>query len=553
MRFRVLGILLLLVSLGATAKAQNLSGAYLAANRAYLDGDFVAASEYYLRAIEADPQNPILRQNAIMTLIYGGDFESGRTVAQSFTAKENIFADLVLMADAAQKGDFETAYSLFPKTEPLLADLLSGLLEGWLELGRGNTEQAIAIFDSMDDNQSVAFYAQYHKVLALAYLGEFEAALTIMEGDDTPLHINRQSVLVHAEILSVLGRNTDALALLDSVRSMRTDGELFDNLRAQLKADQTVPFTQIATPDHGIAAALLAFAEALTREEPNRLGLFYARLAEQILPEFVEISMVLANILEREDQYGLAADMYAKVPQGSAYYIDATIGKAETERLSGSVETATATLSDLADRYPADIVVLNALGDIHRGEQNWVDAAAVYTRAIENIDVDIEGYWVIYYARGICYERTDQWAAAEADFRRALELSPDQPSVLNYLGYSFVEMGINLEEAQEMIETAVARDPNSGYIRDSLAWILYRLGKFEEAVPHMELAAQQLPVDPVINDHLGDVLWMVGRKTEAVFQWRRAISFDPEETDLIRIKRKLEVGLDLVLEEEAEN
>ncbi|MEM6558130.1 MAG: tetratricopeptide repeat protein, partial [Pseudomonadota bacterium] len=147
------------------------------------------------------------------------------------------------------------------------------------------------------------------------------------------------------------------------------------------------------------------------------------------------------------------------------------------------------------------------------------------------------------------------WESAEADFRAALELNPEHPQVLNYLGYSLVEKQIKLDEALSMIERAVERQPDSGYIVDSLGWVLYRLGRYEEAIGHMERAAELMPVDPVVNDHLGDVLWAVGRTTEARFQWRRALSFINDDTQLQdidpdRIRRKLEVGLDVVLVEE---
>ena len=166
-----------------------------------------------------------------------------------------------------------------------------------------------------------------------------------------------------------------------------------------------------------------------------------------------------------------------------------------------------------------------------------------------------ERQWFVFFARGIAHERMDQWPQAEADFRRALELSPDQPQVLNYLGYSLVEKQVKLDEALGMIKRAVDSRPNSGYIVDSLGWVLYRLGRYEEAVEHMERAAELMPVDPVVNDHLGDVYWAVGRELEAQFQWHRALSFvdpdDPDgEADPERIRRKLEVGLDQVLEEE---
>ena len=553
MRIRLITSVFLLGLTATTTLAQGLAGPYLAASRANIDGDFLAAADFYTAAVQADPKNPFLRQNALVSYISAGEFDLARGMAETFTPGQNLYADLVLMTDQAAKGNYQSALDILPKDDPAFTSLLSGLIEGWLEVGVGNTDQGFAIFDSLNNNDSIRIFGQYHKALAMAYAGDLDGALAIIDADGEPLHLNRNSVRAHAEILSGLGRNDEALAILNTVGIRGTEGEMFDTLRNRIEAGETLDFQQIATPAHGMAGAFLTLGEALTREDPNRLGLFYTRLAQQLRPDFVETLITAADILEREGQYKLAAETYARVPVGSAFYKDAVIGKAETLRRSGDVEGATETLVNLADKYPNDINVLNALGDIYRGVENWIDAANAYSRAIDNLDNPPQQYWVLFYTRGICYEQTDQWSLAESDFRQALELSPDQPAVLNYLGYSYVEMGINLDEAQQMIETAVSRDPENGYIRDSLAWVLYRLGKFTEAAPHMERAAQQLPLDPIINDHLGDVLWMVGRKTEARFQWRRAMSFDPEEPDLERIKLKLELGLDQVLADEASN
>jgi Flp pilus assembly protein TadD len=182
--------------------------------------------------------------------------------------------------------------------------------------------------------------------------------------------------------------------------------------------------------------------------------------------------------------------------------------------------------------------------------ERYDDASKAYDTAIALLEGTEAEDWFLYYVRGITHEREDRWPLAEADFRKALELNPNHPSVLNYLGYSFVEMQINLDEALQMIETAVNLRPRDGYITDSLGWVYYRLGRYEEAVDWMESATQLMPVDPIINDHLGDVYWAVGRKREARFQWMRALSFEPEEEDANRIRRKLEVGLDVVLSEE---
>ncbi|MEM0944489.1 MAG: tetratricopeptide repeat protein, partial [Pseudomonadota bacterium] len=217
---------------------------------------------------------------------------------------------------------------------------------------------------------------------------------------------------------------------------------------------------------------------------------------------------------------------------------------------AGELEEGLSVLRELVAGHPESIEAHTALGDMLRRSERFEEAATAYEGAIDLVETPENRHWVLYYQRGITYERSKQWPKAEADFRLALELEPDQPLVLNYLGYSWVEMGTNLAEAQEMIEKAVAQRENDGYIVDSLGWVLYRLGKFEESLEHMARAVELRPVDPVINDHYGDVLWVNGRRIEARFQWKRALSFDPEPEDEERIRRKLEVGLDVVIEEE---
>jgi Flp pilus assembly protein TadD len=185
-----------------------------------------------------------------------------------------------------------------------------------------------------------------------------------------------------------------------------------------------------------------------------------------------------------------------------------------------------------------------------RREERWAEAIPVYDAAIALVPEVKPDHWALFFSRAICEESLRNWDKAEADFRKALELNPDQPQVLNYLGYSFVDRGVNLDEALAMIERAVKAEPDSGYIIDSLAWAYFRLGRYADALAPMEKASLLEPVDPIVTDHLGDVYWAVGRKREAEFQWRRALSFDPEEKDATRIRRKLEIGLDAVLAEE---
>jgi len=560
MEKRFFKILILGASLLGTAAtpvfSQGLAGPYLAANRAFEHGSFDAAALYFVRAMAADPANVRLKQSAMVSFVAAGNFRPAAGIAQVMRANNqaDVFVDLVSLTDYAEKGDYESAKSAIAPNEDFLSPLLWGLLDAWIKIGAGDIEAGFEAFDIMSKDDTLAIYGKYHKALAQAYLGNFEAAAEILGGGgEGPLHLSRDSVVIHVEVLSELGRKDEALQVLDDAIARGFRDEQLLTLREEVALGKLPSFTHVNAPTYGMSEAFVTLADALSRGEPDRTALFYARIAQYLRPDFVDASLLVAELLELEDQFNLAEEAYGLVPESSPSFKSAEIGRAEALRAAGDTDGATEILVELADNFPDDVLALNALGDIYRGVDNFADSVDAYTRAIANVDEFGPQHWVLFYTRGIGNEQLGNWPAAEKDLRRALELSPNQPFVLNYIAYSYIEMGIKFEEAQQMIETAVAGMPSNGYITDSLGWVLYRVGKFEEAVGPMERAVELLPVDPIVNDHLGDVLWMVGRKLEAEFQWRRAMSFDPAPEDLERIKRKLEVGLDAVLEAEAAN
>ena len=243
------------------------------------------------------------------------------------------------------------------------------------------------------------------------------------------------------------------------------------------------------------------------------------------------------------------------VPEGISprmAFHEAELGRAEALRLGDHLEQATEVLSNLTRSYPDLPRTYVALGDVLRQQEDYDGAKEAYDAALARYPEGASARWWVLYTRGIAQERMGAWDGAEADFRASLALNPDHPSVLNYLGYSLVDRGMSdhFEEALEMIQTAVTERPQSGAITDSLGWAYYKLGRFEEAVAPLEKAAELAPNDAVISDHLGDAYWMVGRFNEAEFQWRRALSFEPETEVEDRIRRKLQVGLDAVYAEE---
>ena len=539
----------------ASLGAATLSGAYLAAMQADFRNDFVAAGDYTTRALMLEPENVGLLQNAVVARTVTGQVAEAALHAERLAElmPENQLAVLVRVAQALAEGDYDRADTLLIAAGPAMNPLLGGLLAGWIEVGREDFAAAQARFDALDGNDTLRVYGQYHKALALALAGDFVTAADILGGGgDGPLHVNLGSVVAHAQILAQIDREEEALALLDDTLSGGLPSEVLTELRDRIAAGEEVPFTVIAEARDGAAEAYYTLADALNANESERIALVHARLAVHIDADAVEARLVAAAIFERQGQYALAAEVLADLPPESPWFVSTEIRRANTQRAAGDGEAGIATLTALAESHGDRIEVQSALGDALRVEERYLEAAEAYTRAVELIDTPQLPHWVLYYTRAIAWERGGEWERAEADFRKALELEPDQPLVLNYLGYSLVEQRRDLDEALDMIERASAAQPDDGYITDSLGWVYYRLGRFEDALEPMMRAVELVPDDPILNDHLGDVLWKLGRAREAEFQWRRALSFGPaDELDMDRVRRKLEVGLDAVLDEEA--
>ena len=238
--------------------------------------------------------------------------------------------------------------------------------------------------------------------------------------------------------------------------------------------------------------------------------------------------MSLADLYEQVKKPELALKVYQRVPANSPLKRNAEIQLATNLDALDRTDEAKKILERLMTERPDDLEAIMALGNILRGRKEFADCGDVYGKAVDLIENPQKANWLVFYFRGICHERSKHWAKAEADFKKALELSPDQPHVLNYLGYSWIDQGINLDEGMRMIRRAVEQRPDDGYIVDSLGWAHYRIKEYEEAVKNLERAVELKPADPTINDHLGDAYWKIGRTLEAKFQWSHARDLKPE-------------------------
>lgn len=554
---RVLAIAALMGTAAMPTQADTSAGAYLAARAATATSDYATASKFYTQLLIQAPSDPFLLENLVLANLALGNMEKTIPVARKLDSQgvNSQIGNMALVADLIDKKDYKALEVRISK-EKGIGPLLDGLVLAWAKLGQGEMSEALKQFDKVADERGLTGFALYHKALAMASVGDFEGAEDIFSGATaSSVQMTRRGAMAHIEILSQLERNENAITVMDALFGSTLDPQL-RAMREELVAGNTLPFTHVSSPREGMAEVFYSLGSALQNEAAPDYTLLYTRTAEFLRPDHIDALLLSAELLEEVEQFDLATDAYKSVPAGHTSFHAAELGRAEALRRDGKVEAAIEVLEQLSRTHGELPIVHTSLGDILRQQQDFKGAVRAYDTALGMSDSPIQSQWFSYYARGISHERLGDWPNAEADFRMALELNPGQPQVLNYLGYSMVENNINLDEALEMIEDAVAARPDSGFIVDSLGWVLYRLGRFEEAVGHMERATELMPVDPVVNDHLGDVYWSVGRKTEAQFQWMRALSFIDDSTAADakpdRIRAKLSQGLDAVLAEEGE-
>ena len=534
----------------AGAAEVGVAGPYLAAKQAEAQGDVAAAARLFAEALSRDDENLALLERAMTHQIAAGNVPQGIELARQLETVEpgHHLGVLALAAGALKKGDAGAASKLLAEDAPFVGQVMAA----WAAFAEGNIDKAVetltALEKTEDNGKPGQIVAAYHLGLIQAATGDDEAAAgsfaraaEMTEGGTLRL------ARLEAGALARLGRREEAMAVIND----RLEGTYGSRTLAQVSdriSEGNVPEPLVTTAEQGAAEVLYGVSGLLARGQNRLVALSYSRLATWLAPELTEAQLLIAQILHGDGQYDQAIAAYDAVPADAPEALSAQIGKAQALQEAERTEDALAAMRVTVERFPDALEAHTALGDMLRRESKFEEAAAAYDRAIALLGDEVESqYWPLFYQRGITLERSKQWKRAEADFRKALELEPDQPDVLNYLGYSWVERGENLAEAEKMIRQAVDQRPEDGYIVDSLGWVLFRFGEFESAADELERAVELRPVDPVINDHYGDALWMVGRKTEARFQWKRALSFEPEDDDAERIREKLDKGLDAVL------
>src|SRR5882757_8312935 len=527
-------------------KSLTTSGSYLAARHASVERDAASAAAFYRSALRSDPKNNELLDRAFISSLADGDIDEAVKLADRILTldKANRVARLVVgVRDLKAKKYAAAQANINQSIRGPITDLVATLLSAWAGYGAGDAKGALASIDKLTGPEWYPIFKDLHAGMILEAAGKDKDAGARFERvyklDDSML----RTVDEYARWTS---RNKDAAAataIYEAFDKKLPRHPLVLEGIKETKAGKKLP-PLVESPQAGAAEALYGIGATLTRHGGEDLALVYLQLALYLQPNHPLALLSLADLYESVKKPQMAIKIYERMPANSPLKRNAQIQLATNLDTADRSEEAIKILKEVTTEDSKDIEAIMALGNVERGRKKFSDCAVTYSKALDATPAATDkNTWVTYYYRGICEERSKQWNKAEADMRKALELQPEQPHVLNYLGYSWIDQGINLDEGMKMIKRAVDQRPDDGYIVDSLGWAYYRIGNYEDAVKNLERAIDLKPEDPTINDHLGDAYWRIGRTLEAKFQWAHARDLKPEPEELPKIEAKIENGL----------
>jgi Flp pilus assembly protein TadD len=520
------------------------AGDYLAAFVASEDQDTVAAATFFREVLRSDPRNPRLLESAFAAALANGNMADSFTLADRLLKQDpkNGLAHLALGIRAIKARQFSTARNeLSLGTTNGQRDITATLLTAWAYAGAGDEKRALATADRINDPR-FAVFRDYHAGLIAQLFDDTAEAGKRLKNAYTAENTTLRVVDAYARLIDRQGDTEGAKKAYQSFNQLLPNHPLvmaaINEIAAGRKLDPL-----IKSADAGAAEVLYGLGAIGSQVNQGLASMIYLRLSLFLDPENSLALVTLADTYERQNQGEQAIDIYQSLNEKSPLRDNSDIQAAMILDTLGKTDDATRRLQSIVAAQPKNSDALLALGNLQRSHKQFVDAIATYTKVLDAAAPDDKSNWSTLYFRGICEERSNQWPAAEADFKKALELSPDQPLVLNYLGYSWVDKGINLDQAFKMLRRAVDLRPTDGFIVDSLGWAYFKLGHYDLAVSQLEKAIDLKPGDPVINDHLGDAYWMIGRKLEANFQWNHARDSSPDPDDLPRILDKIAHGM----------
>lgn len=526
---------------------KGVSGAYLVAQMASRANQSELAGDFYSRALSIDPADPDLLRSAMQAHLMAGSIREAGMAAQSLIARapESQQAHFLLAIAAFKNQKIELAVNHLDQTRPgPLTRLLEPNIRLWVAAAQGNQSELDKALNKLQNMSAFSSVSLAQAALYYDMQGDVSRARQLYRRAARAGGLgNLGFALDYGAFLYRQGEGDKARAAYEMYYKANLPHPAIDAALDALAQQADPPPAPVFDPLVGLGRTMFGLAEAMRREGRLELALAYARLSAYLDGENNLVLMQTAETLAALQNHRLAADVFASVGGAAVINREAQIRRAEMLQEMGASESAISVLTGVLQDAPGHVRALVALGDIYRGDERFEEAETSYDRAIQELPDEQPLHWHVYFARGIARERLGDWEQAESDLLTARRLSNDEPHVLNYLGYSWIDKGMYLQEALQIIVKAVKQKPNNGFFVDSLGWAYYRLGDYDKALFYLERATQLQPTDPVITDHLGDALWQLGRRLEARYQWRKALAFEPEENVAQNINEKLVLGL----------
>jgi tetratricopeptide (TPR) repeat protein len=528
------------------ARIDNLYGNYLAAQEAARLRDNSAAANYYAGALKKDPGNPLLLERAFLFEVSSGNEAEANALATEVIRRRsgNRLAQLTLAVTEIKRGRFSNAEDhLASSARGVYNGLAIDLIKAWAKGADGKFVEANKILSGINALGNEEIFKAYHLALMHNIHGSPKAA---EENFKAALDVTGNSAIrvvdAYGRFLERGDRAAEAIVLYNSFLAGFPDHPLIARSLARAKVGGKKPDHLVKTTQEGVGEALHGVAGLLARDRNVNLPVLYLQIALWANPDLVQARLLQGELYWQSAQFDKVAQTMANIPPDDAFAPDAAVQIALSLERLGRPKDAERVLRRAIRQHPGDVAATIALGDILRANENYELAVNAYDRAFEIVG-DEKANWFLYYSRGASLEQAGFWVEAEKDLMAALERAPDQPTILNHLGYSWVDRGLRLNEGLQLVQTAVDLSPGNGFIVDSLGWAYYQLGDYETAVKHLERALELEPEDPTLHEHLGDAYWQVGRKREANFQWQHSLDRNPTNDRAVKVKAKLVDGL----------
>ena len=525
------------------------SGSYLAGQFAEKEGDFRNASYYYIDLISrGETEREIIKRSIIYSAL-SGNFEVATAISRKIEDLELNYpiANLIIFAEAIKNKENHKIVEEFERNKNLFPAIFRNVAEFWILIINNEKDKAFRLLNSLSiNNEAQMQIINYNQLLAYVYFNEYEQAKTLYENlDFSDFLFDSDSALALLKYFQKYKESKVFKSILNKVRSASNNSYYILALMDELSSGEEINSIRI-DPYKQIAEVFLRWSQSVQIQGKNGINKpFYLSLANYADPTSSFLKFKTATVLSDTENYGLSKEILDNFSKEDVFYMDSIVERTFAIEQQDNDESALEYIEKFISDGFKNARLLKTYGSLQRSQRLYNEAIKSYSGAIEEAKREqyTEAIWPILFLRGISFERSKNWNLAEADFISALELSPNQPQILNYMGYSLLERKEKLDQAMRMILMAAEKSPDSYHIIDSLGWAYYKTGNFEKALLYLERAMELESTDPIVNDHLGDVLWMLGRKREAKFQWKKSLSFKPEPVDQKKTEDKLAFGL----------